>query len=207
VVSTEGYAARPAGTPNADAERDRRFAGFVPLVAVGDYAWFDVNRDGQQGKKEPAAAGVRVQLYDASGLPAVDADGNTVPEVVTDASGHYLFDNLLPGDYQIRFVAPWGTWLTINKGNTKTDSNPDPATGWTAVFSIFPNASGDTTADTDPATRALFVNKTIDAGFENPDLPVTGSGSGPVNRTAVAITMLGMLLALAGTRRRRARNA
>jgi len=180
-------------------------AGVVPVVAVGDYTWYDTNKNGQQDTREPKAVGVRVQLYGADGLPAVDADGNTVPEIVTDSTGHYLFDNLLPGDYKIRFLAPWGVWFTEHKGKTSKDSNPDPETGWTAVFSIAPSASGDTTVDSDAATRARFVNKTIDAGFINPDLPVTGSDVGTLNRTAAVLSLLGLLLVALGCRRLRLR--
>ena len=178
-------------------------AGVIPVVAVGDYAWYDNNRNGQQDARERVASGARVQLYTADGLPAVDADGNTVPEVETDADGRYLFDNLLPGDYKIRFIAPWSAWFTVQKGATVTDSNADPVTGWTSVFTIAPAAVGDTTADSDGSTRAIFINRTIDAGFVNPDLPETGTETNQSTRLAIAVTMLGVVLSLAGTRRRR----
>jgi hypothetical protein len=59
--------------------------------------------------------------------------------------------------------------------------------------------------DSDAATRAHFVNKTIDAGFINPDLPVTGSDVGTLNRTAAVLSLLGLLLVALGCRRLRLR--
>ena len=43
-------------------------AGFIKLVSVGDYVWYDGNRDGVQDEGEAPASGVVVNLYDAKGV-------------------------------------------------------------------------------------------------------------------------------------------
>lgn len=143
-------------------------AGFVPKVAVGNYTWIDTDADGVQDPGESPMPGVGVELLDANGNPALDANGNPVPSQTTGPDGKYLFDNLSPGDYRIRFTPPSG-WTTTaadsSSGTQATDSDANRTTGVTDVFSIAPSASGDTVADTDGSTVARFVNPTIDAGF------------------------------------------
>jgi len=144
-------------------------AGFVPLepVAVGNFTWIDSNRDGIQDIGESVLAGVKVELFDTSGNSVKDASGNTVTSVTTDVNGHYLFDNLRPGDYKIKFTPPDGYLPTTANAATSTsanDSNPG-SDGWTASFTVTLSATGDTVADVDGSTLATFVNPTIDAGF------------------------------------------
>ncbi|PZU49075.1 MAG: hypothetical protein DI566_01795 [Microbacterium sp.] len=72
-------------------------AGVVPRTfAVGDYVWFDADRDGIQDAGEIPVQGVTVRLYDALGA--------LVDETTTNASGHYVFDGLAPGDYEVEFA-------------------------------------------------------------------------------------------------------
>ena len=156
-------------TAHGPGANDHTFdAGFVPTVAVGNYTWIDSDADGVQDQDEQPLSGVRVDLLDANGNPALDANGNPVASQTTGPDGKYLFDNLSPGDYRIRFTPPTGWPPTIadsNAGTQATDSDANPATGLTDVFTIAPTASGDTIADSDPTTVARFVNPTIDAGF------------------------------------------
>ena len=149
-------------------------AGLVQLVAMGNYTWIDTNRDGIQTAGEPVFAGVTVQLYDANGDPAIDYTGNPVAPVITDANGHYLFDGLLPGDYRVKFIPPQGYVFTDQyMGTSLNDSDADPLSGMSDVFTIDTSVTGDTIADTDQNTLAVFVNPTIDAGF----IPVVAVGN------------------------------
>jgi len=141
-------------------------AGVVPLVGMGNYTWIDSDRDGIQDISEPPLAGVVVTLYESDGItPAVDAFGNPAT-ATTDDDGHYFIDNLLPGDYRALFTLPDGYAFTAQtSGSDSTeDSNPDRFSGLTPVFTIATSTSGETVADTDPATGARWVNPTIDAG-------------------------------------------
>jgi protocatechuate 3,4-dioxygenase beta subunit len=139
-------------------------AGVMPLVGFGNYVWIDANSDGVQDIGEQPLAGVVVHVLDAFGQPVLDGNGDPIT-ATTDANGFYFVDGLLPGDYQVEFVLPPDYVFTVTgSGSSATDSNPDPATGRTPVFTIAGWVSGDTTAHTDPNALALFVNLTIDAG-------------------------------------------
>ena len=99
--------------------------GFVKPASVGDYVWFDANKDGLQDSDEPALPGITATITDASGNPVVDLDGNPVAAVSTDAAGKYMFANLLPGDYKITFTNPVGYEATVSQAGDDrgADSN------------------------------------------------------------------------------------
>ena len=56
----------------------------------------------------------------------------------TDANGNYLFDELTPGDYVVRFPIDNGLEVSpANRGDDDTaDSDIDPATGETAPITL-----------------------------------------------------------------------
>ena len=66
---------------------------------------------------------------------ASTADDILVDTTSTDASGYYLFDNLVPGTYFVQFVPPSGYSLTdADQGSDDTsDSDADLMTGRTAI--------------------------------------------------------------------------
>ncbi|GAB4053606.1 SdrD B-like domain-containing protein, partial [Spirosoma litoris] len=90
----------------------------TPLKAsLGDYVWYDNNKNGQQDANEPPAVGVTVTLYNAT-------TNQPISTTVTDGTGHYLFTNLDPGTYYVVFTAPSGaTFTTVDTGNDTTDSD------------------------------------------------------------------------------------
>ena len=145
-------------------------AGIWLPVAVGDYVWYDVDRDGVQDSTETPIQNVVVELLDGSGNPAVDADGILVPAVITDVNGHYVFDNLIPGDYQLQFVLPNGAVVSpqFNDPDEMIDSNPDP-TGLTPVFSVGAGEVNTTpVVAADGVNVAAVIDRTIDAGIFSP---------------------------------------
>ncbi len=134
-------------------------AGFVQLVSIGDYVWYDRNRDGQQGAvaDEPVVPDVVVNLY--------AADGTTlIASTTTDANGFYSFADLLAGEtYVVEFVPPADTVLTTQDATgddsndvttDSTDSDADPVTGRVTV--VAPASGANSTSEPD--------NATIDAG-------------------------------------------
>ena len=116
---------------------------------IGDYAWADANKNGQQDAGEQPLAGVKVVLYDGTGTRKIDS-------TTTNSTGLYLYDKLASGSYKLRFSTPAGQVATArNVGNDASDSDIDPL-GWTHTVTI------DVTKAT---TDTLRVNKQVDAGF------------------------------------------
>ncbi|WP_144875111.1 SdrD B-like domain-containing protein [Microbacterium sp. 1.5R] len=142
--------------------------GFIERLAVGDFVWFDSDRDGIQDAGERPVPDVTVTLLNADGTPAVHGDGNPVPPVTTDANGHYVFDGLVPGDYRVRFSGfPSGyapTKASSDGSTSANDSNPD-ATGLTPVFTLAVGSDTRPVTPADGATVARRINPTIDAGL------------------------------------------
>ena len=93
--------------------------GFVKPASVGNFVWFDANKDGVQDADEVGVAGVTVTLIDGAGNPVIDLGGNPVKPVTTDANGKYEFTNLMPNvdrivasageeNYKVTFTVPAG---------------------------------------------------------------------------------------------------
>ena len=135
-------------------------------VGMGNYTWIDSNRNGIQDTGEAPLAGVVVTLFNQDGTPAKNLAGGAAT-ATTDANGYYFIDNLAAGSYYAIFTLPSGYVFTKQSSTGSTsanDSNPAVTTGKTPVFTIGTSTSGDTVADTDPKTTAVWVNPTIDAG-------------------------------------------
>ena len=109
---------------------------FVKPASVGNFVWFDANKDGIQDADEVGVAGVTVTLTDGAGNPVIDLDGNPVKPVTTDANGKYEFTNLMPNvdrivanageeNYKVIFTAPAGYSATTSyaAADGEKDSN------------------------------------------------------------------------------------
>lgn len=111
-------------------------------AALGNYVWLDTDNDGQQDGTESGVAGVTVQLYQGITLVGTTA---------TDGAGLYLFGNLDPGSYTVKFTLPGGySFTSQNTGSDVTDSDADTTSGITAPVTL---AAGE-------------INLTIDAGLK-----------------------------------------
>lgn len=123
-------------------------AGFYRGAKLGGTLFEDVNGDGLQGGPgEGGLSGYVVKL--------LDSNGNwTGRQAVTDANGDYLFDNLVPGTYAVRFVPNAATPFSQANigGNDAIDSDANPASGVTANVTV---ASGGD-------------DRTLDAGVYRP---------------------------------------
>ena len=128
-------------------------------VSVGDYVWWDVNRDGLQTQGEPGIPGVTVTLQNAAGA--------VVATTQTDANGYYSFPGLTPGQtYTVVFTPPSGAALTTQKAGSNDAIDSDPAADGKVTF-VAPSSGADLTA---PKMADL---PTIDAGFVKLNLTLT----------------------------------
>jgi hypothetical protein len=111
--------------------------------SIGDFVWEDLNGNGIQDAGEPGLANVIVRL--------LNQDGVQIAFKVTGPNGAYLFNNLSPATYRVRFEKPMGFQSTDSDkgGNPAMDSNADPLTGLTSLILL---GAGEN-------------NMTIDAGY------------------------------------------
>src|SRR5699024_8980360 len=103
--------------------------------AIGDYVWVDYNKDGMQDENEAALKGVKVEL--------IDENGDVIAETETDENGLYIFDELVAGDYQVKFTlteAQKGKYAfteqNVEDATVANDSDADVETGLTKVIKL-----------------------------------------------------------------------
>lgn len=102
-----------------------REANQSALAALTGFVWHDANQDGVQDKKEMGVANVVVNLYDAAKV--------LVNTAITDETGHYHFESLVPGDYYVHLEELQG-YVISPQNNSKDealDSDADILTGET----------------------------------------------------------------------------
>ncbi|WP_143393918.1 SdrD B-like domain-containing protein, partial [Fimbriiglobus ruber] len=69
--------------------------------------WVDANNDGTLDNGETGLPGVTVTLLDGNGNPILDQNNSPIT-TTTNASGQYLFTDLVPGSYEVRITPPAG---------------------------------------------------------------------------------------------------
>ena len=75
------------------------------ICSIGSQVWNDLNYDGVYQPGEPGIANVRLQLWFDANNDLTDGCEKLVGWTFTDAAGHYFFDGLAPGRYQV-IVSP-----------------------------------------------------------------------------------------------------
>ncbi|MGB3731998.1 SdrD B-like domain-containing protein [Microbacterium sp.] len=176
-------------------------AGYTPiLVSVGDYVWFDADRDGVQDSGETPLGDVTVKLY--------DEDGTLVATTKTDEHGYYAFTDLKPStQYTVEFpksVMVKGKTVPLTSanrgGDDARDSDANPSTG---RITFTTPATGSNSAD--PGKADL---PTLDAGYAPEPVPlaITG-GAMPWALGGVAMLLLMIGAGLVLVRRRRTASA
>ena len=107
-------------------------SGSVERGALGNRVWNDLNGNGRQDGGEPGVGNVEVQLL---------ANGVTARTTRTDSNGFYLFQNLIPKDYQLQVNAPVGWSFTLqNEGGIEAIDSDVDATGRSAEISVGPGS-------------------------------------------------------------------
>lgn len=117
-------------------ENDLSWDAGMITARIGDRVWRDLNQDGIQDPGEPGIPYVAIELYDSF--------GNYVNFAESDFNGNYQF-NALPGDYFLQFYLPYGYQFTLQDqgGDDTLDSDVDPFTGQTPVFTLDPGETED----------------------------------------------------------------
>ncbi|HEX8606536.1 MAG TPA: SdrD B-like domain-containing protein, partial [Pseudoduganella sp.] len=85
-------------------------AGLYRKASIGDLVWRDANHNGVQDKGEEGIGKIKVMLYDAT-------TNKLLETTTTDSNGKYLFDDLDPGSYYLKFDKT-GVKFTDAKGYT-----------------------------------------------------------------------------------------
>lgn len=101
---------------------------------------------------EPGVEGVIVVLTDVNGGEVLDGNGDRI-ETVTDADGNYRFDDVVEGDYRVKFENPDGTEFTFqNVGSDDTIDSDVDANGVSDVVSV---VADQTTSDVDAGLKPV----------------------------------------------------
>jgi uncharacterized repeat protein (TIGR01451 family) len=104
--------------------------GFYPGLRLGNLVWFDLDNDGQLGVGENGVPNVVLTLLDGSGNVVNNLFTGQPYTTTTDASGLYLFTNLVSGTYQVRVDAANFQSGGALEGYTSSDpTTADPNSG------------------------------------------------------------------------------
>jgi CshA-type fibril repeat protein len=101
----------------------------VETASVTDVVWLDANRNGIQDSGELPLSGITVQLF--------NENRQMVLTTKTDASGKYVFNDVMPGKYYVKFTVPSGYTVTEpSAGNDTTSDSDSDANGKTELFTL-----------------------------------------------------------------------
>lgn len=153
---------------------------------LGNFVWRDRNANGLQDDDEVGMANVTVNL--------LDADGNAIDSVLTDAEGFYVFENLSQGEYVIEVELPvvgYYLFSPLNAGDSAVDSDLDELTGRTNIIQLDAGES-DLTLDAGIwAPPLLEVDKTANVAVARPGdiitYTITYANDGSGDATGVVI--------------------
>jgi hypothetical protein len=122
-------------------------AGGFPTSSIGDFVWLDANVNGIQDGSENGINNIKVELYRQGELTPL-RDTLTANHPVTTLPGYYMFPDLIPDNYVLKFYLPfaWEFGPQNVGGDDTIDSDASQSNGRTGVFAL---ASGvvDTTWD------------------------------------------------------------
>jgi hypothetical protein len=112
-------------------------------ASLGDYVWYDNNKDGIQDNNEDGVVGVKVYLLDENG-DRIQVNGSDI-STETNSTGGYIFAGLDPlKEYAVEFdlsTLPFGYEVTLEgEGTEEQDSDGDAITGKTDSIALSPGA-------------------------------------------------------------------
>jgi len=97
-------------------------------LILGNRVWLDTNQNNTRESFERGIGGMCINLY--------DANQNLLGQTTTDSNGYYGF-NVSAGTYYVAMAKPPGLeFAQKNVGDEETDSDLDPASGWTDAVNL-----------------------------------------------------------------------
>ena len=163
-------------------------AGFFKKVKIGDFVWFDKNKNGIQDANESGFANIMVKLYKAGPDSQFETNDDVLVETTsTDNTGMYMF-LVMPGmKYQVEFMKssiPAGYELTTTDAGANDSADSDAkSNGRTHIIMVMFGQNDDLTID-----AGLFVpcDNIIDGGLIGPKEQILcGAGvAGTINSIA-----------------------
>jgi protocatechuate 3,4-dioxygenase beta subunit len=130
-VSTTGLNLTTPFSVGDDGRANIEVGIFHPQALISSRVFFDYNGDGLGG--DGPYPGVEVDLLDGT-------TGETLWTAITDDNGVYALPVLSAGSYQLQFLPPTGSLITTrhvpNPAGPLNNSDPDPNTGLTDVFTL-----------------------------------------------------------------------
>ncbi|MBA4853080.1 SdrD B-like domain-containing protein [Emticicia sp. BO119] len=118
-----------------------------PYGSIGDLVWKDKNDNGLKDTNEPGISNIILELYTVNGSGVLS--GSPIGKDTTDNNGHYLFSNLLSGDYLVKIAdSNLSDTLRISKkkdvGSDDTKDNDfTAATGFSPKITIHVDSTGN----------------------------------------------------------------
>ena len=138
---TTPYADELTSAAPTDNTNDFAFSADVApsTFSLGDYVWYDTDRDGLQDGGEPGVADINVELYTSA-----DCSGAVAATDSSDANGLYGFSGLSAGTYSVKFSGYPSDWVIspqdANSNSSDTiDSDADPTTGCIENITLGPD--------------------------------------------------------------------
>ncbi len=166
-------------------------AGMYRPINIGNFVWEDYNINGQQDFGEPGIPEIPIQLIDSGvdGLAAT-SDDVVIATLETGSDGDYVFEGVAPGTYFLSFEQPDDFKFTLfQNGANYLDSDVDPNTGRTAIFTVSSLDPDDFNLDAGLYTcradtnggiigqNQIFCEGTVgDADIYNNEFPSGGQG-------------------------------
>ncbi|MFA9213036.1 MAG: SdrD B-like domain-containing protein, partial [Candidatus Methylacidiphilales bacterium] len=164
------------GATGIDKDNNTIDAGFYIKGSLGNYVWFDDNKNGLQD--EPASNGINGQkvylLKNTSGSTYVIIDSTITANDVLGNPGYYNFIIDVVGTYKVQFPTGISTKVLTNQNSSSgVNGNSDPNTSTGLSNAIVMNLIGGGINQHNP---------TIDAGYKcnvvTPTINGNGTGNG-----------------------------
>ena len=124
--------------------------GALKTAQIDGVAWLDQDDDGRRQTADAGVPGVRVTLTMVAGTDA----GKTL-ETVTDETGAYRFDSVMPGSAQLTFTLDDGYAFARNAQGTRRVSVVPMADALSAQSAVMAISAGSVTTDQDVGIVAV----------------------------------------------------